>query len=338
MKLSDTYKDPPKSPLKRGTLNSVSPLQQETSTPVPPFLRGARGDLPKCLHSDHNSDIHSVPYGSRRILFSLEYSPRKTLAIEVHPDSSVIVKAPETASLEAIETKVSHRASWITKQQHQFAQYAPQLPASEYISGEGYRYLGRQYRLKAIESDREQVRLWQGKLEVRTPDANNSKQIEKAIDKWYRDRALTVFLERYEYCLQLVAPYGINPDREASQNERGFELRTMKKRWGSCTKAGKILINPLLVSAPKDCIDYVIVHELCHLRIHNHSQHFYQLLETIMPDWKTRKDYLNHRIELRSRSDSAGVSCSDSAGVSPLPKLLGNTQSISPDVYRLIDS
>jgi predicted metal-dependent hydrolase len=108
-------------------------------------------------------------------------------------------------------------------------------------------------------------------IEVRTPDANNSKQIEKAIDKWYRDRALTVFLERYEYCLQLVAPYGINPDREASRNERGFELRTMQKRWGSCTKAGKIL-----------------------------------------------------------RSDSAGVS--------PLPRLLGNTQSISPDVYGLIDS
>lgn len=208
------------------------------------------------------SDIHSVQYGNSRILFSLEYSPRKTLAIEVHPDSSVIVKAPETASLEAIETKVSHRASWITKQQRQFAQYTPQLPAPEYGSGEGYRYLGRQYRLKAIERDREQVRLWQGKLEVRTPDANNSKQIEKAIDKWYRDRALTVFLERYEYCLQLVAPYGINPDRQASRNERGFELRTMQKRWGS----------------------------------------------------------------------------SNSAGVSPLPRLLGNTPSISPDVYRLIDS
>jgi predicted metal-dependent hydrolase len=304
MKLSNTYsdekiqqpkKDPPKSPLKRGTLNQIPPLQTETSTPVPPFLRGARGDL-----SHRNSDIHSVQYGSSRILFSLEYSPRKTLAIEVHPDSSVVVKAPETASIEAIETKVSNRASWITKQQRQFAQYAPQLPAAEYVSGEGYRYLGRQCRLKMIESDREQVRLWYGKLEVSTPDVKNSKHIEKIIEQWYRDRALTVFLERYQHCLQLVAPYGINPDREASQNERGFELRTMQKRWGSCTKDGKILLNPLLVSAPKDCIDYVIVHELCHLRVHNHSARFYQLLETIMPDWKTRKNYLDRRIELRS--------------------------------------
>jgi predicted metal-dependent hydrolase len=250
--------------------------------------------------SNTYSDTHSVQYGTSRILFSLEYSPRKTLAIEVHPDSSVVVKAPETASIEAIETKVSHRASWITKQQRQFAQYAPQLPAPEYVSGEGYRYLGRQYRLKAIASDREKVRLWYGRLEVSIRDPNNRKQIEKAIDKWYRDRALIVFLERYQHCLQLVAPYGINPDREASQNEIGFELRTMQKRWGSCTKEGKILLNPLLVSAPKDCIDYVIVHELCHLRIHNHSARFYKLLETIMPDWKTRKEYLDCRIELRS--------------------------------------
>lgn len=250
---------------------------------------------------DTYSDTHSVQYGSGRILFSLEYSPRKTLAIEVHPDSSVVVKAPETASIEAIATKVSKRASWIAKQQRQFAQYAPQLPAPEYVSGEGYRYLGRQYRLKTIKSDREKVRLWYGRLEVSIPDPNNSKQIAKAIDHWYRDRALTIFLERYQHCLQLVAPYGINPVSEASQNQNiGFELRTMQKRWGSCTKDGKIMLNPLLVSAPKDCIDYVIVHELCHLRIHNHSARFYKLLETIMPDWKTRKAYLDCRIELRS--------------------------------------
>ncbi|NJM60141.1 MAG: M48 family metallopeptidase, partial [Oscillatoriales cyanobacterium RU_3_3] len=255
-------------------------------------LRGLGGDL---------TNIHSIKYGTRNIQFALEYSPRKTLAIEVYPDSSVVVKAPQDATLEAIETKVSKRASWIAKQQRQFAQYAPQLPAPEYVSGEGYRYLGRQYRLKTITSDREQVRLWYGRLEVSTPDPNNSKQIEKALDKWYRDRALIIFLERYQHCLQLVAPYGIQPDSKASENGKiGFELRTMQKRWGSCTKEGKILLNPLLVCAPKDCIDYVIVHELCHLRIHNHSPHFYQLLGTIMPDWKTRKDYLDRCIELRA--------------------------------------
>jgi predicted metal-dependent hydrolase len=74
----------------------------------------------------------------------------------------------------------------------------------------------------------------------------------------------------------------------------------MPKRWGSCTKEGKILLNPLLVSAPKDCIDYVIIHELCHTLQHNHSQRFFTLLTTLMPDWQTRKQHLNTRIELRS--------------------------------------
>ena len=107
--------------------------------------------------SNTYSDTHSVQYGSGRILFSLEYSPRKTLAIEVHPDSSVVVKAPETASIEAIATKVSKRASWIAKQQRQFAQYAPQPPAPEHISAEGSRYPGGQNRLKSIRSNRERA-------------------------------------------------------------------------------------------------------------------------------------------------------------------------------------
>ena len=238
-------------------------------------------------------ETHSVQYGSSTISFSLEYRERKTLGIEVHPDSSVIVKAPHNSSLETICNKVSNRARWITKQQRQFSQYAPTLPAPEYVSGEGYRYLGRQYRLKVIPSHQETVRLWHGKLEVNTSHPENIKQVENLVNRWYRERAQQIYLERYQYCTHLVAQYGI-------QHDRSFELRTMHKRWGSCTKEGKIILNPMLVLAPKDCIDYVIIHELCHIRIHNHSQDFYKLLETIIPYWKERKHYLNTRIELRS--------------------------------------
>jgi predicted metal-dependent hydrolase len=99
--------------------------------------------------------------------------------------------------------------------------------------------------------------------------------------------------ERYQYCLKLIAPY-------QSEHDHGFELRAMSKRWGSCTPKGKIFLNPLLVSATKDCIDYVIVHELCHLRFPNHSSSFYRLLSRIMPDWIDRKNRLNSRVELRS--------------------------------------
>jgi predicted metal-dependent hydrolase len=237
------------------------------------------------------TDIHQVPYGSKDITFALEYSPRKTLAIEVHPDSSIIVKAPTDATIESIESKIIHRAAWIAKQQRQFGKYAPPLPAPECVSGEGYRYLGRQYRLKLIESSSHKIRLWQGRLEVNTPTPFDREHVERSISTWFRDRATIVFDERYQYSTQLVSPYDIHGNR--------FELRTMSKRWGSCTPKGKIFLNPLLISAPKDCIDYVIIHELCHLRFPNHSTSFYQLLASILPDWHQRKDRLNSQVELR---------------------------------------
>jgi predicted metal-dependent hydrolase len=192
-----------------------------------------------------STDIHRVPYGSRNITFALEYSPRKTLAIEVHPDSSIIVKAPTDATIESIESKVIHRAAWIARQQRQFDRYAPPLPAPECVSGEGYRYLGRQYRLKLVESEHNNIRLWQGRLEVNTSTPFNQKYVERSISNWFRDRAILIFRERYQYCTKLVAPYVI-------EHTIGFELRTMSKRWGSCTPNGKIFLNPLLVSASKD--------------------------------------------------------------------------------------
>jgi predicted metal-dependent hydrolase len=237
-------------------------------------------------------ESYSVVYGTSEIFFHLEYSDRKTLGIEVHPDQHVLVKAPVGSSISTIQSKVSNRASWITRQQRKFATYAPKLPAPEYKSGEGYRYLGRQCRLKVIQSDHQSIRLWAGRLEVHTPDVQNQDDIERLVKAWYRDRAQSIFTARYQICLRIASRYGI-------QSQQGFELRTMTKRWGSCSSQGKITLNPLLVSAPKDCIDYVIMHELCHLKCHNHSPDFYRLLSLIMPNWQVHKNYLDTRIELR---------------------------------------
>jgi predicted metal-dependent hydrolase len=245
--------------------------------------------------TDLSSNLHRVQYGSQSILFALKYSERKTLAIEVHPDQTVLVIAPQNATLPSIEERVGQRAAWITKQQRQFSHYAPPLPASECISGKGYRYLGRQYRLKLSAGEVEQVRLWQGRLEVVTAAPQDQQWVAGLIEQWYLDRATKIFQSRYQYCTQIVSPYGI-------EHHRGFELRAMPKRWGSCTPRGKIFLNPLLVSAPKGCIDYVIIHELCHVRVHNHSPRFYRLLENILPDWQVRRDYLNIYTELPDSS------------------------------------
>ena len=96
---------------------------------------------------------HSIQYGHSTIEYDLTFSPRKTLAIDVHPDLSVAVQAPEGTELADIEAKVRKRAPWILRQQRQFEVYLPKLPPRQYDSGETHRYLGRQYRLKVIAND-----------------------------------------------------------------------------------------------------------------------------------------------------------------------------------------
>jgi predicted metal-dependent hydrolase len=101
------------------------------------------------------------------------------------------------------------------------------------------------------------------------------------------------FLIAIAGAVPLVAKIGIEP------RQIGFQMRYMSKRWGSCTKEGKIILNPELVAAPKECIDYVITHELCHLKARNHSQAFYKLLGMVMKDWEITKERLNQIVEVR---------------------------------------
>jgi predicted metal-dependent hydrolase len=234
-------------------------------------------------------DEYRLNYGATTITYTLEYKPRKTLAIEVHPDSSVHVIAPEMSSLASIEAKVIKRGSWITKEQQKFKGYAPALPQRQYVAGESYRYLGKQYRLKIIRGEKA-IRLYRGKLELSLPDITDTKQKEMLLNDWFRRQALRVFRERFDLCLKRAKGFGIKHDGQ-------FGLRVMAKRWGSCSKDGRILLNPALIHAPKECIDYVITHELCHTVIHNHSDNFYLLLAQLIPDFDRRKSDLNRLVE-----------------------------------------
>ena len=229
-------------------------------------------------------------YGSSQIPYSLVFRDRQTLAIEVRPDSSVHVKAPLGADLEAVEAKLRKRAAWIRRQQQAFSEYPAPLPRRRYVTGESYRYLGKQYRLKVVEADTKKVRLWRGHIELWVTHGAGKEVKARLLNIWFRERAGRVFAERYAVCLNHAKPYGVNPDG-------GFELRQMPKRWGSCTKDGKLILNPALVSAPKSCIDYVITHELCHTVHHDHSVAFYDLLSRIMPEWEARRTRLNSTVE-----------------------------------------
>ena len=235
---------------------------------------------------------HSVLFGDTEISFSLNYVDRKTLAIHVYPDGHVGVDAPLTTDIDKVYGKVKKRASWILKQQRQFESYPAPLPERRYVSGETHRYLGRQYRLKVIEGLEEAVKMTRGMLLVETHNSEDRLRVQRLVQTWYRSKALIMFAERYAQCVKSVERLGIYHDK-------GFQLRYMSKRWGSCTGKGTITLNPELIAAPKDCIDYVITHELCHLKEHNHSQAFYRLLTLALKDWELRRKRLNEMVEVR---------------------------------------
>lgn len=234
----------------------------------------------------------SVFFGQTEINYAVNFCDRKTLAIHVHPNGQVIVDAPVAATTQAIADKIKKRAPWIFKQKLKFESYPPALSQRQYVSGETHRYLGRQYRLKLMKEKNENVKLFHGHLTIETNDPENPLRVKILLQQWYRLRARTIFLERYNFCVQQVAKLGI-------EHHLGIQLRFMPRRWGSCTGKGNIILNPELIAAPKDCIDYVITHELCHLKERNHSQAFYKLLASVMKDWELRRQRLNEMVEVR---------------------------------------
>jgi predicted metal-dependent hydrolase len=141
-----------------------------------------------------------------------------------------------------------------------------------------------------IEDAVARVRLNGDYLTVSLPDVSDKTRIGKLVTGWYRSHSRRVFEERLSVCFPRVEPLGIAYPEIA--------VREMKLRWGSCTAGGRILLNVKLIQVPKDLIDYVIIHELCHLKEHNHSPAFYVLLDRVLPDWRERRVRLN-KIELR---------------------------------------
>ena len=220
----------------------------------------------------------SIVFGSKQIDFKLEYAVRKTLGITVTSDMDVLVRAPVDTPIEMIREKIRKKAPWIIKQQSFFLSFHPKTPARKYISGETHLYLGRQYRLKIETGKIESVKLRGKSIEVITNDKANVKQL---VSNWYLNNARIKFHT-------IALPY-IERFRKHKVEPRSIVLREMPTRWGSCTPRGKIILNPELVKAPKGCIEYVIIHELCHLIHHDHTQKFIDLQTKEMPDWEKWK-------------------------------------------------
>ncbi|OPX31065.1 MAG: metal-dependent hydrolase [Gemmatimonadaceae bacterium 4484_173] len=228
-----------------------------------------------------SGSFHYLQYGSKRIEYLLLSSARKTLEIAVHPDSSVVVKAPSSSELAAVELKLRKRARWILKQLRYFQQFVPRTPERRYISGETHLYLGRRYQLKVVKGELNKVKLARGAFIVSYRNDCDQKKTMALMENWYSQKALQHFNNSFIRCWVSFERYGVErPD---------LKIRRMKNRWGSLSNGSSIILNPELIKAPSECIDYVVTHELCHLLFNDHSRDFYNLLGSVMPNWERIK-------------------------------------------------
>lgn len=230
-----------------------------------------------------------IPYGDGHIGFRLERRDRKTLSISVNPDASIEVIAPINAPLVKVLEKVRKRAPWIQKQQRFFTQFRPRTPERQYVSGETHLYLGRQYKLKVVPAVQQHVKLYRGLLLVQSHKPKHDDTTRVLVEQWYRERAHAKFHERLTVCQQRFSkPEDFEP--------AGLVVMQLRQRWGSMTPTGKLILNRALIRTSVDAIDYVITHELCHLRHNHHGAAFFDLLSRVMPDWERRKLKLERQL------------------------------------------
>lgn len=225
----------------------------------------------------------SIKYGSVEIFYALHFRDRKTLGITVNPDRTVEVNAPIDSNLEKIEEKVHKRAAWILKQQDYFLSFEPRNIVRRYVSGESHFYLGRQYKLLIVDSPEEKVKHTGRNIEVRTNDIGN---VQKILELWYLEKSKKWFSNIAEPLIEHFKKYNVSPSK--------LEIRKMHNRWGSCSTNGNILLNPELIKAPKACIEYVIIHELCHLVHRDHTKAFFDLQQKEFPEWRKWKNKLEN--------------------------------------------
>jgi len=235
--------------------------------------------------------IYSVRYGDQCLEFS--WRPRALAGskarIHVYPNGQVEVETPVSACLTDAKKALLKRARWVTRHLREIEERNAAVLERQYVSGETVFYMGRRYTLKVIRSDAEQhVKMLRGQLRVTTHDTGPL-AVKALLVGWYRGRAEEVFARRLSSVSAPLSWVDKTPP---------WAMREMKTQWGSCSPRGTILLNPHLVKTPTRCMDYVILHELCHLKEHNHSNEFYRLLKRNMPDWEDVKARLDGMSEL----------------------------------------
>jgi len=204
----------------------------------------------------------------------------KNLTIRIKPTAEIVVSVPKRLPDEVVNEFIKSKENWIKSKLKIISSRIKHQ--KEYVSGENFEYLGKNYRLKVIESKKEYVKLDKEFCYLYVKNKNDFAKKYKLIENWYREKAKEIFFLKIE-------KYNKITQKEINK----ITIRKMKTRWGSCNYNKKYInLNLELIKKPIECIEYVVFHELTHLIHPNHSKEFYDYISTYMPDWKRRKERL----------------------------------------------
>lgn len=217
---------------------------------------------------------------------------RKSVGISVSHEQGVIVTAPNWVTLKQVKELIDKKADWIISRLNLLEKEAAENRPKVFETGEVLSYLGDNY-LISIAPKKGKIQLNGSLIEIcfikGVDPAQDQDRIRDKIKVWYKERAKEVFRERIE---KFADELGVKPQK--------LFIKEQKTRWGSCSSKGNINLNWRLILAPMGIIDYVIVHELAHLRHMNHSKEFWATVESVLPDYGARRRWLkqnNHNLK-----------------------------------------
>ena len=225
-----------------------------------------------------------VQYGTKELEFKVEFRNRDTMSISVEPPNNILVVAPIGTPEEDIKGIVKSRGRWIVQKLFEFRNIDAKRIDREFVNGESFMYLGRSYSLQIYVDETLQndfnVKLFRGKFHVHVKEKSDE-IIKAAMEAWYREKTEEQVKKRIKYYQKFF-------DKKPSS----IKVKEQKKRWASCTSNDELLFNWRCAMAKATALDYIVVHEMCHMYYKNHSQVFWDLLASVMSDYETRKEWL----------------------------------------------
>lgn len=223
-----------------------------------------------------------VLLGERRISVELRFDRFSTLRIAIGRTGAVSVRAPLGSGREYVLACLERKSAWLLRHLDRIETRRQQCPPPRYVQGEIHSYLGRGCPLDICQGPRNEARLGPDGFEITTRGEPTPDAARRLLDLWYRRQAGPVFEHLLKSLLPRFDALGVpRPSR--------LKVRAMTSRWGSCSATGSITLNLHLLKAPQECVEYVIAHELCHLRHRGHGKRFYGLLAMALPDWRDRR-------------------------------------------------